>query len=207
MDERRLERRPESRRRRATFAIPTEDPRRAGLTNTGRPSARELGEHALALARQRRSATPRVRDLRHAGGAHQRLEADLVHAQRRGGDAAADVGDVEAFEQPLDDAVLAERPVQRRERDVGAEQAAGRRAATARGRRAASARRAPARPRRPRGPPAARPSATDAADASETSCSDERPPPRTATRIRSRRWPPHGRRRAAGPSLGARSAR
>ena len=57
---------------------------------------------------------------------HQLLEHDLVHAQRRGEHASADVGDVEAFEQSLDGAVLAERPVQHGEHDVGAVESSSR---------------------------------------------------------------------------------
>ena len=49
------------------------------------------------------------------------------------GDAAADVGDVEALEQALHDAVLAEGAVQRGKRDVGSR--AGRRPGSARARR------------------------------------------------------------------------
>ncbi len=50
--------------------------------------------------------------------AHHRLEEVLVHAQRRGGHARADVGDACELEEPLDGAVLAEGPVQHREDDV-----------------------------------------------------------------------------------------
>ena len=46
----------------------------------------------------------------------------------------------------------------------------------------ATRRRAPTRPRRTSCPPRSSPARTDAADASETSCSEERPPPSTATR-------------------------
>ena len=49
---------------------------------------------------------------------HQLLEHDLVHAQRRGQHAGADVGHVEALEQALDGPVLAERTVEHREHDV-----------------------------------------------------------------------------------------
>ena len=71
-------------------------------------------------------------------GAMSVLEHDLVHAHRAGQHARADVGDVEQLEQALDRAVLAERPVQDREDDVGAEQPAARRAARAPRRRSAT---------------------------------------------------------------------
>ena len=44
--------------------------------------------------------------------AHDRLEQVLVHAQRRGGDAGADVGHAGQLEQPLHGAVLAERAME-----------------------------------------------------------------------------------------------
>ena len=66
------------------------------------------------------------RDLRQTGGSHQLLEADLVHAQRGGGDAAAHVGHVERLQHALDDPVLPEGPVQRGEGDVRTEQPGGR---------------------------------------------------------------------------------
>ena len=94
----------------------------------------------------------------------------------------ADVGHVEQLEQALDGAVLAERAVQHREDGVGAEQAAARRRAPAARRRARAS--APSRSSSTGQTswPAARTPATAApAEASETSCSDERPPCRTAT--------------------------
>ena len=91
-------------------------------------------------------------------------------------------GDVEALEQALDGAVLAERPVQGGEHDVGAVEAAAGLERDRSRRPAATHRRGRSRSRSARGPPRASPSRTDAAEASETSCSDERPPPSTATR-------------------------
>ena len=102
----------------ATRTIPTEEPSRAGLTNTGSPSAPQPGEHAVAVGRELLSPDRAVLDLRQAGVRHQLLEHHLVHAQRRGEHAGADVRDVEALEQALHGAVLAERPVQHREHDV-----------------------------------------------------------------------------------------
>jgi hypothetical protein len=60
--------------------------------------------------------------LRVAGirGRGARLEEILVHAERRRGDARADVRHAGELEQPLDAPVLAEGPVQDREDDVGA---------------------------------------------------------------------------------------
>ena len=110
-----------------TLAIPTEEPSRAGLTNSGSPSARQLRAHGVRLVAPARLADRGVVDLRHAGRGQHVLEHDLVHAQRRGEHARADVRDVEQLEQALHRAVLAERPVQDGERGVGAEQpAAGR---------------------------------------------------------------------------------
>ncbi len=65
-------------------------------------------------------------DLRQPRRTHQGLEAHLVHAQRRRRDAAADVGHIQALEQPLHRPVLAVGAVQRREDDIGVEQPARR---------------------------------------------------------------------------------
>ena len=54
------------------------------------------------------------------------LADELVHRDRGREHARPRVRDVEAFEEPLDRAVLAERAVEHGEGDVGAEQAAGR---------------------------------------------------------------------------------
>ena len=62
----------------------------------------------------------------HALVAHHRLEEILVHAERRGGDAGADVGDVGELEKALHRAVLAEGPVQDGEDDVHALERGGR---------------------------------------------------------------------------------
>ena len=88
----------------------------------------------------------------------------------------ADVGHVEQLEQALHRAVLAERAVQHREHDVGAEQPARRRAGRARRPRTSSARRARAARAATSCPAVGRPSRTDAPLASDTSCSEERPP-------------------------------
>ena len=121
-------------------------------------------------------------------GGEEPLQGQLVHADRRGEHVGADVGDVEPLQQPLDAAVLAEGAVQGREDGVGAEQPGARR---------------PARPRPPAWlqppsraivtsttswPAARRPRATAAPERSETSCSEERPPLRTATLIGSSRF-------------------
>ena len=104
----------------ATRTIPTEEPSRAGLTNTGRPEPGEPGEHAAALGRTMLGPDRAVVDLGQPGVRHQLLEHHLVHAQRRGEHAGAHVRDVEALEQALHGAVLAERTVQHREHDVDA---------------------------------------------------------------------------------------
>ena len=104
----------------AARTIPTEEPSRAGLTNTGRPSVRRSASTRLRAAANVSACTAAVAHLRQAGVGHQLLEHHLVHAQRGGEYAGADVGHVEALEQPLDGAVLAERSVQHREHDVDA---------------------------------------------------------------------------------------
>ena len=59
--------------------------------------------------------------------AQHRLEEVLVHAQRRRGDAGADVRDAGELEQALHGAVLAERAVEDREDDVDLAECRGRR--------------------------------------------------------------------------------
>ncbi len=98
--------------------MPTLEPSREGLTQTGSPSA-------AARSRQPVLAGLAEVDLGDAALAQQPLEDQLVDRDRRGEDAGADVGDVEALEQPLHGPVLAERSVQDREGDVAAEQAGG----------------------------------------------------------------------------------
>ena len=169
-------------RRAPTRTIPTEEPEPGRLDEHGQPELADLGERGVAVGQvalrraargSRPAGRPRVR--------HQLLEGDLVHAQRRGEHARPDVGNVEALEQALDGPVLAERPVQDREHDVGARDAAPGTSAQL----SPSRRQTPSRPismPTPRGRPSRRPSRTEAAEASETSCSEERPPPSTATR-------------------------
>ena len=94
------------------------EPRR--LDEHGQAERAQVREHELALGRELLGADRPVADLRQPGVGHQLLEHDLVHAQRRGQHAGADVGHVEALEQPLHGAVLAERSVQDREHDVDA---------------------------------------------------------------------------------------
>ncbi len=106
--------------------MPTEEPSRAGLTKTGSPSASSSattrgGIVAEALERHRS-----VLHLGNAGLGHHRLEQQLVHAQRRSQHPGADIGDIEALEQPLDGPVLAKGPVQDREDDVHPGDAAAR---------------------------------------------------------------------------------
>ena len=76
----------------------------------------------VAMAVEHRDA---VRD-RHALVPHDGLEEVLVHAERRGGHAGADVGDVRELEEALHGAVLAEGPVQDGEDDVDAFERRGR---------------------------------------------------------------------------------
>ena len=156
------------------------EPRR--LDKRRQAQAREVRAAPLGIRPVLSDPQRAVSDLGNPRLRHQLLEEDLVHAQRRGEHAGADVRHVEAFEQALHGAVLAERSVQHGEHDVGAVASRGRAAsATVR----PSSRQTPSRPisiRRTSCPASSSPSATEAADASETSCSEERPPPRTATR-------------------------
>ena len=106
-----------------TLLIPTEEPSRAGLTNTGVPSTVSSWRTASGSRAPAVLANGGGGHLRHGRGGQHLLEHDLVHAQRGGQHAGADVGHVEQLEQALDGAVLAERPVQDGEHGVGAEQA------------------------------------------------------------------------------------
>ena len=98
-------------------------------------------------------ARHRVLHLRHAVGGQQVLEDRLVHGQRGRGHPRSHVGNVEQLQQSLNGAVLAERPVKRREHGVGAGQpASGLERQRARPRES-SARRAPGGPPPARVPP------------------------------------------------------
>ena len=97
---------------------PDRGPQPRRLDEHGQPEGAQPGEHALAIGGKRGGPDRAVVDLRHTRVRHQLLEHQLVHAQRRGEYAGADVRDVEAFEQALHGPVLAERSVQHREDDV-----------------------------------------------------------------------------------------
>ena len=102
--------------------IPTELPRRAGLTiRRGSPvpdgEGLELGEDAGRVARPAPGGDLAPVDDRQAEAAHEALEERLVHAERRGGHAGAGVRQVGRLEQGLDRAVLAEWPVEGDEHD------------------------------------------------------------------------------------------
>ena len=89
--------------------MPTLEPRRAGLTKHG------IAERVARLVAETQ------RDVLGDGDAvvaEDRLEDVLVHAERRGEHACADVRDAGELEQALHRPVLAERPVQDREDDV-----------------------------------------------------------------------------------------
>ena len=103
-----------------------------GLDEDGRARARPARARTASGSRApAREPHARVGHLRHARGGQHLLEDHLVHAQRGGEHARADVGHVEQLEQALERPVLAERPVQDREDGVGAEQPAARASATA----------------------------------------------------------------------------
>jgi hypothetical protein len=93
-----------------------------------RPTERpEAVEHLLAPFAPLVLADPRVAHLRNPGAGHQILEQDLIHAQRRREHPSADVRNVEALEQTLHGAVLAERAVQHGEHNVAIAEAPARR--------------------------------------------------------------------------------
>ena len=105
-----------------TRVIPTELPRRAGLT-IRRGSDAASGEGDAARSRtaagslaQRAAWTSRQSTTGRPDPAAQPLEDDLVHADRRGGHARPGVGESGGLEQRLDRAVLAERAVEGDER-------------------------------------------------------------------------------------------
>ena len=114
-----LERGPAGRPGSATRAIPTDDPSRAGLTNTGRPSSAQVVEDGIRPFGEPGHRGGAVVDLGDPRAPHQLLEQHLVHADRTRLDAGADVGDVQGLQQSLDGAVLAERAVQNRKDHVG----------------------------------------------------------------------------------------
>ena len=98
------------------------EPSRAGLTISARVA--DAGANASSSAQDALAVTPpsvgapdlEPVDDRHAEAARQALEDRLVHADRRGSDAGAGVGEAGRLEQRLDRAVLAERAVERDER-------------------------------------------------------------------------------------------
>ena len=117
-----MRRRP-ARRASLAFEMPTLDPRLAGLTNIGKPSARSSSAAiAVAAAAPTRGAGRRgTAQTGSPARREQHLHHRLVHADRRGEHAGADVRHVGQLEQPLDRAVLAVRSVQHRKDDVEVE--------------------------------------------------------------------------------------
>jgi len=95
---------------------------RRGLVDHRDPDAGATGrwlDHHRKIERQRRGRAidgvgleDHVGDDRQARGGQQPLGADLVHRQRRGGDAAAGVRHAHRLEQSLGTAVLPERTVE-----------------------------------------------------------------------------------------------
>src|SRR5436190_687607 len=90
---------------------------RAGTTMSEPPRLHEDGkrERVVDLVALAKRHVARDGD---AAVAQHGLAEILVHAERGGGDACADVGNSRELEQPLDGAVLAEGPVEDREHDV-----------------------------------------------------------------------------------------
>ena len=158
-------------------------------SRAARASPRAAAPIAAACSRQPSSPASQKSTCGMPWKASRRLKISLSIATAAASTLGADVGDVEALEQALDRAVLAERAVQDRKGDVGSR--AGR----------PPARSSTSSPSR--GPaavaldqdldhlvarPSRRPSATEAPERSETSCSLERPPLSTATLIRASWW-------------------
>ncbi len=99
--------------------MPTLDPRLAGLTKTRQPEAvHQFTRDHLGFGQHATAQHHLVRTLREARRAEHALHQRLVHADRRGEHAAADIRHVGEFEQALHRAVLAVRPVQHREDHV-----------------------------------------------------------------------------------------
>ena len=99
-----------------TRVMPTEDPARAGLTNTGRPSRSRSAAVSVAVPRRSTTRSPTGRP----SARQQLLRELLVHARGAGQHPGPDVGQAGHLQQPLDRAVLAERAVQHGEHDVHA---------------------------------------------------------------------------------------
>ena len=98
------------------LATPMEEPRLAGLTKRGRPSAASPRRGGRATSGACGEAPGGDGE---AVVVEDRLGDALVHADGRGEHAGADVGDAERLEVALDDAVLAEGAVQDGEDDDG----------------------------------------------------------------------------------------
>ena len=94
------------------FEIPTDEPRRAGLTKTGKPNG------FSKLSWLRRSVTLFVTGIPLSRSTD--LNRSLSMHRRRRRHAGADVGHVRELEQPLHRPVLAERPMEHREDHVHA---------------------------------------------------------------------------------------
>ena len=110
----------------ATFETPTLDPARAGLTNSGSPSAAASVRTDSAVAGPSGTGDRDPRRDRHAGRLQHDLHEVLVHAQRRIEHAASRVRDLERVEEALDRAVLAVDAVQDRQHDIDASEVADR---------------------------------------------------------------------------------
>ena len=166
-------------RPRTTLTIPTEEPRCAGLTNTGSPSSATSASTSPARAPTLPAYADEV-DLRRPQPRHQLFEEDLVHAQRRGRDPGADVRHVQCLQGSLHGPVLPIGPVQHRKHHVRPKQPLARAETQPLALVAPDAVTADLHPARlvTRLAQAAR---TASAETSETSCSEERPPASTAT--------------------------
>ena len=180
-----------------------------GLDEHREPERGQLRAHRGGLGLPARLPHRGVADLRHAGGGQDLLEDDLVHAQRRREHARADVGHVEQLEQALHGPVLAERAVQHREGDVGAEQAAAGLELRAAGRRSVHApERSILQPLARRGRPRAgrRPPRTPSAATPRARTTGLRPGPRPSCRrpyeVARRPCRPGGLRRRRGRRRG-----
>ena len=126
-----------------TLLMPTLEPRRDGLTQSGSPSSSAASRHPSPEASTKSTCGIAASESR-------RLKVSLSRQVAEAGTSEPDVRDVEDLERALNRAVLAAGAMEDREGDVGAEQAAPGAQLNRPRHRAASARRARSAPRAPR---------------------------------------------------------
>ena len=102
----------------STLLMPRLEPPRAGLTNSGYGKAATASRQAAGSRAPLGGGDRHERADRQPVGGEDQLREVLVHADRAGQHAGADVAGAHHLEQALDGAVLAERPVQQGDRYV-----------------------------------------------------------------------------------------